>query len=238
MKHGREDGPPGGAKSNREARKQRIFLVDDHPILRNGLTQIIACEPDMEVCGEAESARAAVALIARARPDLVLIDISLRDVNGIELTKELHHRFPSLCLVVLSMHEESLYAERALRAGARGYVMKDANATALLEAMRKALAGGIGISEAMSTRLLNRCTGTARNEGRAFGIDTLSDRELEVFECIGRGLTTRAIAAQLGISAKTVETHRTHVRHKLQARSAAELMHLAARWLEDGRPRD
>ena len=214
------------APSTRE--KRRIFLVDDHPIVRQGLALLINNEPDLAVIGEGEDAYGALHLIREKKPDVVLLDVSLRDSDGIELLKELKSYNPDLPVLMLSMHDESLYAERALRAGARGYVMKQEAPQVLLSAIRKVLDGDVYVSERMSATLLQRMIGGKKAAG-GLPMDRLTDRELEIFRMIGSGLSVKQIAQKLFLSAKTVEAHREHMKEKLSLKSSAELLRFAIR---------
>jgi len=209
-----------------ESRKTRIFLVDDHPIVRIGLTELINQKRDLVVCGEAESAEAALQAIPSLHPDLVILDLSLKGTGGLGLIKDLKIRHPKLPLLVLSMHEESLYAERALRAGARGYVMKREAGTQLESAIRKTVGGKIHLSKRMSDQLLELVTGPAPAK-RGPLLDRLSDRELEVFEMIGRGKGTSEIAKLLHLSVKTIEGYRANIKVKLGLKNALELVRYA-----------
>jgi len=216
------------------AGKRKVLLVDDHPIVRHGLGLLIDHEADLKVCGETESAVETLGSIDRLAPDIAVVDISLRGSSGLELTKALREVRPELPVLVLSMHDESLFAERALRAGARGYVMKQESAETVLAAIRKVLDGGICLSERLSSKMLREFVDGDRTEPEKFGIESLSDRELEVFELIGRGHSTRKIADRLKLSVKTIETHRAHVKQKLKLDNATELAHRAFNWVETG----
>ena len=211
-----------------EAGKRRIFVVDDHPIVRQGLAQLIGNEVDLVVCGQGEDAYQALRAIRQARPDLALVDISLKESDGIELLKELRGAAPELPVLILSMHDESLYAERALRAGARGYIMKQEAPQTLLSAIRKVLAGDVYVSEKMGATLLQRIVG-GRRPGGELPMDRLTDRELEVFGMIGAGQSMKEIADKLCLSVKTIEAHREHIKEKLNLRSSAELLRFAIR---------
>jgi len=213
------------------ASKRRIFIVDDHPIVRQGLEQLINNEPDLLVSGQGEEAYESLRAIRQNQPALVLVDVSLKDSDGIELLKELRAQDPSLLVLVLSMHDESLYAERALRAGARGYIMKQEAPQKLLEAIRKVLTGQVYLSDAMGANMLQRMVG-GRKSGKAgseLPMDRLTDRELEIFRMIGAGRSVKEIADSLFISAKTVEAHREHIKEKLGVKSSAELLRFAIR---------
>lgn len=210
---------------------KRLLLVDDHPIMRHGLAQLIRAEPGLDVCGEAGSAREGLELAGRLKPDLVVIDLTLPDKNGLELLKDIQAQYPGTLCLVLSMHDEAMYGERALRAGARGYIMKEAAADHLINAARKVLSGGIYVSDSMASRMLEQVTGQ-RARGAASGVETLSDRELEVLEMIGRGVATKNIAERLCISARTVEAHRAHIKEKLGVGDGAALVRYAVQWVE------
>ncbi len=208
--------------------KWRIFLVDDHPMIRERLTELINREPDLRVCGEAESASSARSALQTITADLALVDLSLKGSSGIELLKDLRLEWPDLKLLVLSMHDESLYAERVLRSGARGYITKQEATTQVLNAIRKVLDGGVYLSPRMTDELLQRCS-----DGREFGASPLSlltDRELEVVQRIGRGQSTRQIAIELNLSVKTVETYRERIKEKLGLKNGMELVQHAVRW--------
>lgn len=210
---------------------KRLLLVDDHPIMRHGLAQLIRAEPGLDVCGEAGSAREGLELAGRLKPDLVVIDLTLPDKNGLELLKDIQAQHPGTLCLVLSMHDETMYGERALRAGARGYIMKEAAADHLINAARKVLSGGIYVSDSMASRMLEQVTGQ-RARNAASGVETLSDRELEVLEMIGRGVATKNIAERLCISARTVEAHRAHIKEKLGVGDGAALVRYAVQWVE------
>jgi DNA-binding NarL/FixJ family response regulator len=208
----------------------RVLLVDDHPIFRQGLAQMVALDPDLTVCGEAEDVPQAMRATEKLRPDLVVVDVSLRDGDGIELVKDLKAAYPKLPLLVLSMHDEVLYAERALRAGALGYVMKRASTGEVLQAIQQALAGEIYVSADIKNRLLQRITGNGRTAGST--LEKLSDRELEVYRLLGEGLNMPQIGKQLKISPSTVESHAGHIRTKLGLKTYAELTRHALRWAD------
>ena len=209
---------------------RRILVVDDHPIVRLGVRQMVAAEPDLSVWCEADTAEAALQAIRRDRCDLAIVDLSLGTVSGLELIRQLHEAAPDLPVLVLSMHDEALFAERALRAGARGYIMKKEAIGGLIGAVRQVLAGKIYVSEQISQRLLGQLGGdVSAPVGRLGG---LTDRELEVFELVGRGLSTADIAKRLGVSAKTIETYRSNIKTKLRLRDAKELLRYATSWTE------
>jgi len=208
----------------------RVLVVDDHPIVRVGIRQMVAAEPDLSVCGEAATAEAALALARGTRPDLAIVDLSLGASSGLQLIRELHDVDPALRVLVLSMHDESLFAERALRAGARGYIMKREAIDGLIGAVREVLAGRVFLSPALSQQVLERI---GRNGADLAGrLGGLTDRELEVFELIGRGLTTSAIAGRLEVSVKTVETYRSNIKTKLDLKDANDLIRYAVSWTE------
>ncbi|HEX7899286.1 MAG TPA: response regulator transcription factor [Planctomycetota bacterium] len=211
--------------------RARVFIVDDHPIVRKGIADLLRQAPDMEVCGDAATIEDALRQIAELAPDLVVVDLSLPGAGGLDLLKDLSLRHPRLKAVVLSMHDETLFAERSLRAGARGYVMKQEAVNELETALRRVLEGKIYLSPAMSERLLHfLARGKAPNEGSP--LERLSDRELEVFEMIGRGMATREIARKLHLSVKTIESHREHIKGKLALPTAAKLVQHAAQWVQ------
>ena len=222
--------PVNSAKKN----PTRIVIVDDHPLLRKGVGQLINNEKDLLVVGEAEDAAKALTAIELSRPDVALIDISLGGASGIELLKNIKARFPKLQVLVLSMHDESVYAHRALRAGASGYIMKQEATEKVLTALRKVLRGEVYLSERLGTRMLNTLVG-GRSSAAASPIEALSDRELEVFSLIGQGLGTRPIAEKLHLSVKTIESHRAHIKDKLNLQSATELVHHAIQWVQSER---
>lgn len=214
--------------------KQRILVVDDHPMMREGLAQLIEHEADLTVSSQAHTAAQALDLTADSPPDLVLVDISLPDRNGLELIKDLNTLHPTLPVLVVSMHDEALYAERVLRAGGRGYIMKQEGGKKLMEAIRQVLSGRIYVSEKMSAKILETFSGHRPNSQSP--VETLSDREFEVFQLLGQGQGTRQIAEHLRISVKTVEVHRANVRKKLELASGAELVRYAIRWAEAQNP--
>jgi DNA-binding NarL/FixJ family response regulator len=219
------------AKGKAAKLRKRILIVDDHPMMRQGLAQLINSEPDLTVCCEADTARQAFAAIERGQPDLALVDISLPDKSGLELIKDLRAIHPDLCVLVVSMHDESLYAERVLRAGGRGYVMKQEGGKKLMEAIRHVLSGQIYVSEKMSARILEIFSG-GRRDGSGSPIGRLTDREFEVFQRIGQGKGTREIAEHLHLSVKTVEVYRAKIKEKLGIKNATDLVRFAVRWAE------
>ena len=208
--------------------KKRIVIVDDHPMTRLGLSQLLNGEPDLVVCGEAESAAAGFSVILDASPDLVLVDISLPGKSGLELIKDVHAVNPAIPMLVISMHSESIYAERSLSAGSRGYVMKNESGETVISAIRTVLAGGIAVSEKVSTRVLqNLCPTTSVHQT---GVNTLTNREFEIFQLIGEGLAAAKIAKKLNIASKTVHSHLAAIRPKLGKSSMPELIACAATW--------
>jgi DNA-binding NarL/FixJ family response regulator len=211
------------------AYRKRILLIEDHAMVREGLVQLINREPDLEVCGEAGDGFTGLNLIAELSPDLVLADITVPGKSGIELLKDITVMHPTIAVLVLSMHDETIYAERALRAGARGYIMKQEGGERLMEAIRRVLSGQAWVSDRVAAKILDLFSG---KRSPISPVERLTDRELEVFQLLGRGQTTREIAEALHLSGKTVEVHRAHIKEKLQLTSGAELISFAARWLE------
>lgn len=216
------------ARSNSSAPKCKIFLVDDHPIVRQGLALFIEREPDLMVCGEAEDATSALQAIRESTPDFVILDISLNGRDGLELLKTLRVRHPSLPVLVLSMHDESVYAERSLRAGANGYIMKQEAADRVITAIRQILGGDVYLSDRLTKRMLQQFVNGSISPRDPLA--KLSDRELEVFRLIGAGHGTRQIADELHVSTKTVESYQAHIKEKLALRNARELVQHAVEW--------
>jgi DNA-binding NarL/FixJ family response regulator len=217
------------AKTRNGVTKQRILLVDDHPIVRQGLAALINQQEHLVVCGEADTAAKALELIPLLKPDMAVVDVSLRATSGIELIKDLQVQHPRLPVLVMSMHDETLYAERSLRAGARGYIMKQEANQRILEAIDRVLRGEIYVSEKVKEKMVYRLVeGNPAKSG--FALDNLSDRELEVFQWIGQGFSTRQIAEKLHLSVKTIESYREQLKHKLQLKSGAELVQHAIQW--------
>ena len=210
-------------------RKGRLFIVDDHPLVREGLTNLINGQSDLIVCGEAEDSAGAIAGIAEARPDVALIDISLKNESGLELVKNLDNQFPLVALIVLSMHDEALYAERALRAGARGYVMKRETSRSVLGCIRRVLEGGVYISERVVNSMARRLSSSPKT-AEASPVERLSDRELEIFRLLGQGRTTSEIAEDLHLSLKTVQAYCARAKEKFGVSSLGELLRAAIRW--------
>jgi DNA-binding NarL/FixJ family response regulator len=209
---------------------KRVLIVDDHPLFRHGIADLINAEADLKTCGEADSAPHALEAIRKLRPDLVIVDISLKGTNGIELVKSIRTEHPKLPVLMLSMHDESLYALRALRAGARGYVMKQEALERVMSAIHRVLGGEVYVSPVMSGKMINEFVGGASAEKPL--TDKLTDRELEVLQLIGEGLGIQQIAQRLNLSAKTIETHRAHLKEKLNMKSARDLTHFAVHWVE------
>jgi DNA-binding NarL/FixJ family response regulator len=224
---------------NRElaARKDRyrVFLVDDHPIVRHGLTHLINREPDLVICGESEDGSKGLAAVRAAKPDLVVVDLTLKHSSGFSLIKNLSTLDPKLSILVLSIHEESLYAERCIRAGAKGYLMKEEAMENVLVAIRHILAGQVYLSDEMQSKLF--CSSGKRNANAiASPLERLSDRELEIFRLLGQGVGTRQIANLLHLSISTVESHRARIKEKLGVGSATELLQHAVKWVETESP--
>ena len=214
---------------------RRILLVEDHPIVREGLKLVLQVGGEFEVCAECADKACAMRALDTGRPDAAIIDLSLQGASGLDLIKDIRAHGHRLPILVLSVNDEALYAERALKAGAQGYLMKEEKADRLIAALRRVLDGDIHVSEAISARMIGRMVNHPRSRSGT-GVDTLSDRELEIFDRIGRGETTAEIAANLRVSVKTVETHRAHIRQKLGIRNGHELVHFAIRWIDsDGR---
>jgi len=218
-------------KSGRKVNQKRILVVDDHPMMRQGLAQLVGVEPDLEICGEAENAESALDRLTELQPDLVLADISLPGKNGLELIKDFQAIQPGLPVLVISMHDESLYAERVLRAGGRGYIMKQEGGKKLMEAIRRVLSGQIYVSDKMSALILEIFSGR-RGAAEGSPVENLTDREFEVFQLISEGKGTREIAEKLHLSVKTVDVHRANIKAKLKLKSAPELIRFAVRWSE------
>ena len=210
--------------------RKQIFIVDDHPVFREGLVVLVKREADLAVCGEADNAPQALTAIGRLKPDLVLADIGLPGKSGLELIKDLRAVLPETAVLVISMHDETLYAERVLRAGGRGYIMKQEGPEKMLQAIRQVLGGQIFLSGKMSIRILDAFSGRRPQTGSA--IARLTDREFEILQLIGRGKDSHAIAEQLHLSVKTVDAHRGHIKEKLELKSGTELICYAARWVE------
>ncbi len=213
--------------------KAKVLIVDDHPIVRQGLAQLLNGEADFMVCGEADNARKAMAAISDLRPDLAIVDITLQGTNGIELIKNIVAQWPELPILVLSMHDESLYAERALRAGAKGYVMKQEATEKLTGALRRILNGQIYVSEKLADKMMRKAI-DGKSVQDTSPVAVLSDRELEVLQLIGQGHGTRQIAEDLNLSVKTIESHRAHIKEKLNLKTAPEMVRFAVQWVNQG----
>jgi DNA-binding NarL/FixJ family response regulator len=211
--------------------KRRIHLVDDHPIVLSGYSMVISAQPDLVVCGMSSSVSDALTAIPRDLPDLVVTDLSMTGRGGIDLVKDLTTLCPGIKILVISMHDELLYAERVLRAGARGYVMKESDAALMLKAIRQVLEGGISVSERVSSRILDRVAGAPARSSSS-PLEQLTDRELEVFRLLGEGRTTKEAASLLNLSPKTVAVHRDNIKSKLGITSSVELLRHAVRWVE------
>jgi len=209
--------------------EKRIMIVEDHPIFRLGLAELINQEEDLFVCGEAEDVTEALNKIGKLNPDMVIVDISLKGRNGIELIKDISRYFNALPVLVLSMHDESLYAERALLAGAKGYIMKQEASESIVKAIRCVIRGNVYASETIMSNILNRF---ANHPKVQLELDTLSDRELEVLQLMGQGLTTGDIAEKLNLSKKTIGTYRERIKDKLNLKNAAELIRFAVHWVK------
>jgi DNA-binding NarL/FixJ family response regulator len=210
--------------------RKQVFLVEDHPIFRRGLSQLLNTEPDLEVCGEAESAPKAVSKLRDLKVDGAVLDISLQGTNGLELIKQIRAEHPALPILVLSMHDETVYALRALRAGANGYLMKDEDPQTVLSGLRKVLTGDVAVSPRFGEQLIYKVVESGRL-GEPSPIDALTDRELEILNLVGAGRSSRQIAADLHLSTKTVESHRLHIKDKLGLKSAAELVRFSVEWV-------
>jgi DNA-binding NarL/FixJ family response regulator len=226
--------PQPPAQGPPQAPRTRVLLVDDHPVVREGLRAGIGQAPDLEVVGEADSVSEALRVIEESRPDLAVVDLSLKDSSGLDLIKDIRVRHPRMLVLVLSMRDETFYAERALRAGARGYIVKEEGCGAVVEAIRKILKGQIYLSERLASKMIGAYVGGAAPG--ASRVERLTDRELEVFELIGRGLPTREIAENLHLSVKTIDAHRENLKRKLGVDSATALLKQAIEWLAQRGP--
>lgn len=212
----------------------KILLVDDHPLLREGLGRLIAAEPGLSVCGMAGTVQEALAMVESEHPDLVITDLTLPGRNGLELIKDLVVTHPDLPIIVLSMHDELIYAERVLRAGGRGYVMKDSPPERLIEAIHAVLDGGVFASQTVTNHFLKALSSVKGPPTAGFPLERLTDREMEVFELIGQARSNHDIATRLGISPRTLDAHRAHIREKLGLGDGNELTRYAIRWVEVG----
>jgi len=211
--------------------KKRIFIVDDHPIVRDGLITLINHQQDLGVCGEAEDAAQALKSISELKPEVIIVDIGLKSSDGIELTKSIKARYPRLPVIVLSIHDESVYAERALRAGAQAYLMKEVVSENIVTAIRTVLSGEIYVSNTMGKKLLRKMAAAGNVDTISAPIDSLSDRELEIFRLIGQGYKPSKIAESMHLSVKTVETYRARIKDKLNLANADELLRYAIQWV-------
>lgn len=225
---------PNPSSPDKNGQKRKVFLVDDHPLVREWLTNLINQQADLTVCGEAESRPQAIQRIAELKPDVAIVDIALKGSSGLELIKDITEICPGLSVLVLSMHDESHYAERALRAGARGYIMKRENTRNVIVAIRRIIEGQLYLSNAIATTMAARLVG-AEPPGASSPIEQLSDRELEVFQMLGQGRGTRQISQDLGLSLKTVQAYCARIKEKLNLKSASELLREALRWNEQSR---
>lgn len=223
-----------GPKHSETAGKRKVLLVDDHPVVREGLAERINREADFTVCCVAESGAEAMAAIARHTPDIVVLDLALPRSHGLEVLQDIRARYPQLPVLIFSMHEESVYAERVLRGGARGYLMKHEKPERLLEGMRAILSGGYALSTSASAQLLQNLSQPAAREPSTSPVSGLGNRELEVFQFIGQGKGTREIAGLLGLSIKTIETYRERIKGKINAKSSTDLVRQAVCWVETG----
>ena len=206
--------------------KSTVYIIDDHPLLVQGLSDLINAQPDLEVVGTSGDWTVALKHLQKQEPSIVVLDITLENSNGVEVLKNLKVHFPSLRVLMLSMHDENLYAMRSLKAGAAGYIMKAEATEKVVTAIRKILSGEVYLSDSMSKKMMSQLVGRRRDTGGS-PLEDLSDRELEVFQMIGEGLTTRQIAEKLHLSVKTVETHRAHIMDKMQAKSLSHLVRMA-----------
>ncbi|MGB7769339.1 MAG: response regulator transcription factor [Verrucomicrobiia bacterium] len=218
-------------KSPAAPEKMRILLVDDHPMVRERLTEVIQREPDLAVCGEAEDRFRALELIAATRPHLAIVDLTLRRSQGMELIKDIRSRYPALAVLVVSMHDEMLHAERVIRAGARGYITKQEATRKIMLAIRTVLNGGVYLSEKMATQIAASAVGRPQT-GPSLPVNSLSDRELYVFEMIGQGRSTRQIADELHLDMRTIETYRARIKEKLNLKDANDLLQHAIHWMQ------
>lgn len=218
------------APKRKTAHPTKILVVDDHPLVREHLGTVINREPDLTVCGEAEDCRGALAAIAATKPDLAIIDLTLKDSHGLDLLKDIQIQYPKLRTLVVSMHDESLYAERVMRAGANGFITKQHATRDILKAIRQVLSGQCYLSSQMTSRVISKFSGHARKD--VSDIEQLTDRELQVLELIGRGLTTRRVAEQLVLDIKTIDTYRARLKDKLGLKDGAQLVQRAVQWLE------
>ncbi len=225
----------GTQASDPAASRKRVLLVDDHPFMRVGLATLIDRQPDLAVCGEAGNPIEAFHALQKTKPDLILTDLTMPGRSGLEFIKDLRAAEPELAILVVSMHDEAVHAERALRAGARGYIMKEAGGENLLTAIRQVLRGEVYVSPKMSARILEGLSG-GRPRGSSSPIEKLTDREFEIFQLIGQGKSTRDIATQLSLSPKTIDVHRANIKEKLELTDVTALIRHAVRWVETQKP--
>ena len=218
------------ARRGSKVGKTKILVVDDHPIVRERVAELINQEPDLVVCGESEDAHQALKAVAEHKPALVIVDITLKDTYGIELIKQLKELYPHMPTLVLSMHDESLYGERALRAGAKGYLTKQEATKKIIDAIRRVLRGDIYVSEQLAGSLVRKVAGGNKQDAGGTPVDVLTDRELEVFQLLGQGLTVKEVAERLFVSAKTIEAHREHIKQKLNFKTSNELLRFAIQY--------
>ncbi len=209
--------------------RRRVLVVDDHPMMRYGMGQMVDQEPDLMVCGEAENVDQALSMVKSNKPNLVLIDLTMPGKSGLEFLKDIKTQFPAVPVLVVSMHDETLYAERVLRAGAQGYIMKSEGGARLLKAIRQVLQGRPYVSERLSARILDVFAGHRSQVGDP-ALSALTDREFEIFQHMSRGLSTKEVGQLLHLSPKTVETHRQHIKEKLKCTTGSELTQYAVRW--------
>jgi len=226
------------AKETANRERKQVLLVDDHPVFREGLNSVLAREADLVVVGQASNARQGMAAVEKLKPDVLLLDLNLPDKSGLELVKDLRAIHPELAILIISMSDEAIHAERLLRAGANGYVMKDEGPEQILHALRQVLRQQVYVSESMSARILKSLSSTDRTKARNSPIACLTDREFEIFQLIGKGHKGRDIARQLNVSHKTIDAHRGHIKEKLKLASGMELICYAVRWMETQRTED
>jgi DNA-binding NarL/FixJ family response regulator len=219
---------------NGTEKSKRVFIVDDHPMMRDGLRQLIGNESDLELCGEADTAALALEQAVKTKPDVMLVDITLRNGNGLDLIKDLQASVPETAVIVLSMHDESLYAERVLRAGGRGYIMKQEGGRKIIEGIRRVADGGTFVSDAIASKIVDIFSRRSRDAQTP--VERLTDREFQVFQLIGQGLSTREMAERLHVSAKTIEVHRVNIKEKLNTPTLPDLIRYAVRWVESEKP--
>ena len=236
MKPKKREPADAGRKRNPERPPLRVMIVDDHPLMRVGLQTLIENEPDMQVCGQAESAGDAMRQVQACSPDALIVDLCLPGTSGIDLLRDLRAQAPHIPALVVSMHEERFYAERALRAGARGYVMKQDDPQRIIKGLRAVVQGDLFVSNRITRHLLHSVVGTRTPQMEGFGVNRLSDRELQVFEMIGQGKGTRRIAEELHLSVKTIETYRAHIKRKLGLENGNELILAAAQSAQSKTP--